>query len=284
MTASGPSTGTPVVSGAGPSHGGHPAAPIASALQARIGHLPEMTFRQAGIRNPSLPTLLSLFFLLLAFFIVLNSLSQHDTRRQQSVATSIDQTFGSGIADPMSAAENAREETTGILRGLASYFGALLPADRQKLLITANQLTMHLPVDLFFAKVDGTLTSKPTDQASVILRQIGAAVGKRPLGWGCELTIEVAAQSLGQVDVERAGQLAVMLSSTGSQERNDLSVGLATGDPQWLTIVVRLRPPEMPNLPGQSHGQSQGQSPDQTKANNGAQNQDQAGAARRVAP
>src|SRR5258708_27309288 len=100
MTASGPSTGTPVVSGAGPSHGGHPAAPIASALQSRIGHLPQMTFRQAGIRNPTLPTLLSLFFLLLAFFIVLNSLSQPDTRRRQNRSSSICQPFGTGTPGP----------------------------------------------------------------------------------------------------------------------------------------------------------------------------------------
>src|SRR5260221_8520781 len=272
MTASGPSTGTPVVAGAGLSHGGHPAAPIASALQSRIGHLPQMTFRQAGIRNPSLPTLLSLFFLLLAFFIVLNSLSQRDTRRQQSVASSIDETFGTGIADPMSAAENIRETTTGILRGLASYFGALLPADRQKLLITASQLTMHLPADLFFTQVDGVLTGKPADQAPAILRQIGDAVDKRPVTWGCEITVEVAAKSPSQLDVERAGQLAVMLSSTGSQRHNDLSVALATGDPQWLTIVVRLRAPEMPNLPGQ------------TGSSDSAQHPDQAGASRRVAP
>jgi hypothetical protein len=258
MTASGPSTGTSVVSGAGLSHGGHPAAPVASALQSRIGHLPQMTFRQAGIRNPSLPTLLSLFFLLLAFFIVLNSLSQHDARRQSSVASSIDQTFGSGVADPMSAAENVRDTTTGILRGLASYFGALLPADRQKLLITANQLTMHLPVDLFFTTVDGAVSSKETDQAPAILRQIGEALDKRPSGWGCELSIELASKSPGQVDVERAGQLAVILSSTASQRHNDLSVGLASGDPQWLTIVVRLRPPEMPNLPGQASSGGEG--------------------------
>jgi hypothetical protein len=230
-----------------------------------------MTFRQAGIRNPSLPTLLSLFFLMLAFFIVLNSLSQHDVRRQRSVAASVDQTFGSGLADPMSAAENARDEATGILRGLASYFGSLLPADRQKLLISTNQLTMHLPSDLFFATVDGVLTSKPTDQAPAILRQIDAVIDKRPPDWGCEVTVEVAAKALGQLDVERAGQLAVMLSSTGAQRHNDLSVGLANGDPQWLSIVVRLRPPEMPNLPGEGAGKK-------------AQGQDQAGAARRVAP
>src|ERR1700744_5761354 len=121
MTASGPSTGTPAVSGAGTSHGGHPAAPVASALHDRIGHLPQMTFRQAGIRNPSLPTLLSLFFLLLAFFIVLNRLSQRDSHKQSNVAASIDQTFGISNADQMSAPNNLAQTTTGILRGLASY-------------------------------------------------------------------------------------------------------------------------------------------------------------------
>jgi hypothetical protein len=269
MTASGPSTGTPVASGAVASHGGHPAAPVSNALHDRIGHLPQMTFRQAGIRNPSLPTLLSLFFLLLAFFIVLNSLSQRDSHKQSGVAASIDQTFGISSADTMSASDNVQQTTTGILRGLASYFGALLPADRQKLLISSNQLTMQLPVDLFFRAAGGAITSQQTDQAPAILRQIGDALGKRPANWGCEIDIELTSSSLGQGDIERAGQLAVMLSSVATQRHNDLSVGLAAGDPKWMTIAIRLRPPEMPNLPGQ-------QSP--------AVGQDQTGAAPRVAP
>lgn len=253
MTASGPLTGTPVVSGAASSFGGHPAAPVAYALEARIGHLPQVTFRQAGIRNPSLPTLLSLFFLLLAFFIVLDGLSQRDTRKQSGVATSIDETFG-GVsnADAMSAAENVRQKNTGILRGLASYFGSLLPADRQKLLISSNQLTMHLPTELFFKVVNGAITGQQADQAPAILRQIGDALDKRPAGWGCEVDIQLASQSPGQLDVERAGQLAMALSNAASQRRNELSVGLTTGDSQWMTIAIQLRPPEMPSLSGDS--------------------------------
>lgn len=267
MTASGPSAGIPVVPAA--AVGGHPAAPVANALHDRIGHLPQMTFRQAGIRNPSLPTLLSLFFLLLAFFIVLNSLSQRDSHKQSNVAASIDQTFGISGADTMSASNNPDQTTTGILRGLASYFGALLPADREKLLISSNQLTMHLPVDLFFKAANGTITSQQTDQAPAILRQIGEALAKRPAGWGCEVDIQLTSTSLGQGDVERAGQLAVMLGSSTTQHSNDLSVGLAAGDPQWMTISIRLRPPEMPTLPGQK---SQ------------AASKEQSGAAARVAP
>jgi len=274
MTASGPSTGAPVVSGAGSSHSGHPAAPVASALQARIGHLPQMTFRQAGIRNPSLPTLLSLFFMLLAFFIVLNSLSQHDTRKQISVAASIDETFGAtSAADTMSAAENIRQITTGILRGLASYFGSLLPADRQKLLISTDQLTIKVPFDLFFKTVNGQATSDLTDQAPTILRQISKTLEARPAGWGCEINLELASAAPGQVDVERAGRLAVMLSSSDTQRRNELSVGLGTGDGQWLTMVIRLRPPELPSLSAQ-----------RTTAGTPGQGPVSAGAASRVAP
>lgn len=273
MTGSGSSIGTPVASGAGAAHGGHPAAPVAAALQQRIGHLPQMTFRQAGIRNPSLPTLLSLFFLLLAFFIVLNSLSQRDSGKQHSVTASIDQAFGGvSAADPLSAAQNVQQSTTGILRGLASYFGVLLPADRQKILISANQLTMQLPVDLFFkAGAGGVLSSEQTSQVPAILRQIGEALDKRPSDWGCEVHIELAAASPDQSDVERAGQLAVILSHTASQRRNDLSVGFNTGDPRWLTIAIRLRPPEMPDLPGRGNAGH-------------AEQGDQSGATRRVAP
>jgi len=288
MTATGSSTGTAVASGAGAIHDGHPAAPVASALESRIGHLPKMTFRQAGIRNPSLPTLLSLFFLLLAFLIVLNSLSQRDTGKQSTVTASIDQTFGgTSSSDPVSAAQNAQQVTTGILRGLASYFGVLLPADRQKILISANQLTMQLPVDLFF-KPDaaGNPSSAQTTQVPAILRQIGEALDKRPADWSCEVHIELAAATPGQLDVERAGQLAAILSHTSSQRSNDLSVGFNNGDPKWLTIAIRMRPPEMPDLPGQTRTKQSG-------VNQGATNQggtnpnaqgDPSGAAKRVAP
>jgi hypothetical protein len=288
MTATGPTTGIGVASGAGGTHGGHPAAPVAAALESRIGHLPKMTFRQAGIRNPSLPTLLSLFFLLLAFFIVLNSLSQRDTGKQNNVTASIDQTFG-GISnsDSVSAAQNAQQVTTGILRGLASYFGTLLPADRRKLLISANQLTMQLPVDLFFkADAAGNLSNAQTSQVPAILRQIGDALDKRPADWGCEVHIELASASPEPLDVDRAGQLAVVLSHTPSQRRNDLSVGFNSGDPKWLTIAIRMRPPEMPDLPGQAR-------PNQSGANQGGTSQggsnssgqgNPSGAVPRVAP
>ncbi len=263
--------------GAG-SHGGHPAAPVASAqassassgMRARLDNLPQMTFRQAGIRNPSLPTLLSLFFLLLAFFIVLNSLSQRDAAKQLNVANSIGQTFGegSGAADALSAADNTSREVTGILTGLASYFGSLIPADKQKVLISTNQLVLRLPVDLFFQSPANQSTANQSaahkstadqsaqsnlemmPQAAAMLKQLGTALDRRPADWGCEIDLKLSAAEPGEQDLLRASQLAALLSATPSQRGNNLTVSLGRGDPRWLTIAIHLRRPDLPALPG----------------------------------
>lgn len=263
--------------GAG-SHGGHPAAPVASAqvssassgMRARLDNLPQMTFRQAGIRNPSLPTLLSLFFLLLAFFIVLNSLSQRDAAKQLNVASSIGQTFGegSGAADALSAADNTNREVTGILTGLASYFGSLIPADKQKVLISTNQLVLRLPVDLFFQSPANQSTTNQSaanksmadqsaqsnlemmPQAAAMLKQLGTALDRRPADWGCEIDLKLSAAEPGEQDLQRASQLAALLSATPSQRGNNLTVSLGRGDPRWLTIAIHLRRPDLPALPG----------------------------------
>ncbi|MET1027031.1 MAG: flagellar motor protein MotB [Dongiaceae bacterium] len=244
----------------GGSHGGHPAAPVASAqvssgaasMRARLDNLPQMTFRQAGIRNPSLPTLLSLFFLLLAFFIVLNSLSQRDAAKQHNVASSIGQTFGEGTggADALSAADNTTHEVTGILTGLASYFGSLIPAGKQKLLISTNQLVLRLPVDLFFQPSADRSTAELMPQAAAMMRQLGIALDRRPADWGCEIDLKLAAAAPGEPDLQRASQLAALLGATPSQRGNNLTVSLGHGDPQWLTIAIHLRRPDLPALPG----------------------------------
>lgn len=272
MTGSGSQFG--MGAGGGP-HGGHPAAPVASVqvstgaagMRARLDNLPQMTFRQAGIRNPSLPTLLSLFFLLLAFFIVLNSLSQRDAAKQQNVASSIGQTFGEGTggADALSAADNTNHEVTGILTGLASYFGSLIPAGKQKLLISTNQLVLRLPADLFFQppaeqsataqSTAGQSTAELMPQAAAMLRQLGTALDHRPADWGCEIDVKLAAADPGEQDLQRASQLAALLSATPSQRGNNLTVSLGHGDPRWLTIAIHLRRPDLPALPGSTGGQ-----------------------------
>lgn len=263
----------------GTSYGGHPAAPVTTAqaapgrasLRARLDHLPQMTFRQAGIRNPSLPTLLSLFFLLLAFFIVLNSISGHDSAKQREVASSIGQTFGEGVgnADALSAADNGGQAVTGILKGLASYFGSLIPPEKQKLIISTNQLILHLPTELFFQPGANQSSNGQSDatnpsaadilapHAAAMLRQIGEAVAKRPAAWGCEIDLELASGNPGDGDLRRASQLASILSATPAQRGNELTVSLVKGDPRWMTIAIRLRQPDLPALPAGGAASSQ---------------------------
>ncbi len=269
----------------GTSYGGHPAAPVAAAqaepgrasLRARLDHLPQMTFRQAGIRNPSLPTLLSLFFLLLAFFIVLNSISGHDSAKQREVASSIGQTFGEGVgnADALSAADNGGQAVTGILKGLASYFGSLIPPEKQKLIISTNQLILHLPTELFFQPDANQFSNGQSSNgqsndaanpsaadilaphAAAMLRQIGEAVAKRPVAWGCEIDLELASGNPGDGDLRRASQLASILSATPAQRGNELTVSLVKGDPRWMIIAIRLRQPDLPALPAGGAASSQ---------------------------
>ena len=257
MTGHGPQIGPYAAPGVTSRQGSHPAAPVVSAVTARLDNLPQMTFRQAGIRNPSLPTLLSLFFLLLAFFIVLNSLSRRDAEKEQIAATSVGQVFGEsdGVATSSTGEDDDSRTATGILKGLASYFGSLIPADQQKVVISTNQLVIRLPSILFF-RDGGELLS---EQTPAILRQISETLDRRPADWGCELDLEIASTAPGGREIARAGQLARLLRSTPSQRVNELGVSLVDGNPAWLTIVIRLRQPDLPPLPGSQEGGPGGQ-------------------------
>jgi flagellar motor protein MotB len=199
--------------------------------------------------------LLSLFFLLLAFFIVLNSLSQRDAEKERIAAASVGQVFGEseGTASASTGEDDDSQAATGILKGLASYFGSLIPADQQKVIISTNQLIIRLPSALFFRDGGEMLT----EQTPAILRQINETLDRRPADWGCELDIEIAAAEPGEREIAQAGQLAKVLRSTPARRDNEFGVSLINGDPAWLTIIIRLRQPDLPALPGaQESGQS----------------------------
>src|SRR5438105_2544844 len=69
----------------------------------------------APARNPSLPTLVGLFILILCFFVVLTSISLKDQHREQSVMASLERTFsGEGMAQP-SEDEPADRQTKRML-------------------------------------------------------------------------------------------------------------------------------------------------------------------------
>jgi hypothetical protein len=264
MTGHGPQIGPYAAPGVTSRQGSYPAAPVVSAVTARLDNLPQMTFRQAGIRNPSLPTLLSLFFLLLAFFIVLNSLSRRDAEKEQMAAASVGQVFGESdaAATASTGEDDDSRSATGILKGLASYFGSLIPADQQKIVISTNQLIIRLPSALFFRDGESGTAGQSellTQQAPAILRQISETLDRRPADWGCELDLEIASAEPGEREIARAGQLAKVLRSTPSQRANALGVSLVDGNPAWLTIVIRLRQPDLPPLPGSQEGGQGGQ-------------------------
>src|SRR5882757_2751211 len=57
--------------------------------------------KPAPARNPSLPTLVGLFILILCFFVVLTSISLKDQHREKSVMASLERTFaGEGMSVP----------------------------------------------------------------------------------------------------------------------------------------------------------------------------------------
>ncbi|MDY0882664.1 hypothetical protein ACFPL7_06870 [Dongia soli] len=264
MTGHGPQIGPYAAPGVTSRQGSHPAAPVVSAVTTRLDNLPQMTFRQAGIRNPSLPTLLSLFFLLLAFFIVLNSLSRRDAEKEHIAASSVGRVFGEseGAANTSTDEDDDSRAATGILKGLASYFGSLIPTDQQKVIISTNQLIIRLPSTLFFRDGNSEAIGEGdmlTKQTPAILRQINETLDRRPTDWGCELDLEIAAAEPGEREIARAGRLAQVLRSAPSQQHNALGVSLINGDPAWLTIVIRLRQPDLPALPGSPESGQGGQ-------------------------
>ncbi len=197
--------------------------------------------------------LLSLMLILLAFFILLNSLSEFEAGRAHAVIESVNRAFNgkieSGDRTPAhSASLGALPEAEAKMREVASLFEAIVPAARAKRIRRAKAVRVELPAASLFRPAGVGL--RPGSEILIQrLARLLARGGRGGPSYDLEVLLGLGAPPAGgagpvtpgpgSLEVRRAALLAQRLIEEGLPPPG-LSIGLLPGQPGMLRFVVRV--------------------------------------------
>lgn len=190
-------------------------------------------------RNPSLPTLVALFILILTFFIVLTSISMKDQAKSQAAIASLQDAF-SGNGVPVDGVPEEEEDETAAqnyIAGLTHRIQSLVPLMGGKQGPASDRQVLWLPINLVFAGEGDKLAPA----FSSVLREIVSSLGEVPQRLTPHLEMRLCAP--GPSDQLRVR--AVAIGTALLKERAPLtqfSIGTAHCDPQRVGIAVTLTP------------------------------------------
>jgi hypothetical protein len=204
--------------------------------------------------NSNMMLLLSLNLILLAFFILLNSLSEFETDRARAVLDSVKQAFHGKVevAGQLPAISNALGELPEVaakMREVGSLFEAIAPLGEAKSLRRANSVQIDLPASALFSPGSSRirqareallerlahLLRKTHEGAPRYLFEILVGIGPR------KAVEDTATSKPATLELRRAAVLAARLNAEGAP-LDGLSTGLQPGAADSLRFVVRLRP------------------------------------------
>jgi hypothetical protein len=191
----------------------------------------------AAARNPSLPTLVGLFILILCFFVVLTSISLRDQTRERSVMASLQQTFSTAEGGAPPSDEPPDKQAKRLLGDLRSRLGAEVPLVSGVTPAVADALVLNLPPDLVF-KGDGAELAEGFPQ---ILARSFQALKSGPADYAYEVEVGLSAPQIDDKTVARGTAIAAALRDAGFA--NDAAmVSLTPGSGAMVALTVRLRP------------------------------------------
>ena len=199
--------------------------------------------------------LLSLNLILLAFFIMLNSLAEFEAGRARAVIDSVNRAFNGKLASSErvpahSPALGVLPEVEAKINELGSLFEAIIPSANAKRIRRARAVRFDLPVRAMFGPAGVTLRPGRDD----LMQRLGRSLARDPHG-GLSYSLEVllgvgtsaggaaatAARDSVSIEVRRAAVLAQRLIEAGVAPRA-LSIGLLPQHPGTLRFVVRVQP------------------------------------------
>lgn len=204
-------------------------------------------------RDPNLVGLLSLQLLLLAFFILLSSISTFDESRVRSVLGSVQEAFSdvSGSSDRDDSAMQADAIVlAAIVDEVEGVLSTALQLDRVER-VGEGDVAFELPADALFVAGSAQIAPGRAD----VLRRIVAALDRRPAGFRYELDLLVGraaatadgadAVPLPTLGIDRAGALARAFDDAGAMP-SALSAGLTSAADGKLRVVIRLTQQQRP--------------------------------------
>lgn len=198
-----------------------------------------------GSPGPSIvsPTLLGLYVILLAFFILLGSISQRSEGRVRAVIDGIQNTFNresAGEAGDTAIAEREGETpVSGFLPEMGRLTATAFPLARVDQLHGSRRLHATVALGDLFDAETATLTGPGTE----LLRQIARAIATRPIGvrYDVEFLVVRGQDERQALAVSRATAFAEGLIAAGAP-RDSVAIGLAVGDARFSALRFFVRP------------------------------------------
>ena len=211
---------------------------------------------------------LSLFLLLLAFFILLNALATIEETKSRKVLSSVAATFRS-LVDADTTAQilisdlGPAPEVYEVMDALEQLWVTAVPVTRVDRLTRGQVMQMTLPVNELFLGGEPVLRGDRDalfDRTSLLLRlKTAASHVEMQIVFGVREGEDARSASGGRLALERAGTIASLLSRFGAPD-DRLSVGLRDGDPKEMRIRFEVRDADRAQVTfGQGTGEESGQ-------------------------
>ena len=222
------------------------------------GHI--QTFEQTG-QNRNTSLFLSLFLLVLAFFILLVSISTIETYKSQTVMNSLTSVFASPIVSDAQPTEFTTRDGEVLSNpqfqsDIADLFSTMINVTRIEVILPGQIMRIKLPTKIMFKNNEFKLR----DNIRVLLDRVIANLSARPSGQRFEaqlvMSIPEAKQKPDQeqvptkqleniasfktLTIKRAGFFAETMINLGAP-RDSIVVGVEPGDPEQMTIWFYVR-------------------------------------------
>jgi len=200
-------------------------------------------------RDPVLVQALSLYLLLLAFFVALYNISRTEEPKAKAVTASVQATFAEGVLAPIdigqSPVEIGRVHTpVEFLNQLGRVVQTNLPLALFDIVRPDRSLEIRVPLAALF--VDGT--ARLRREAAGLADRLAAAVHEMPAGVFVDVdvvhpvrgTVELQHGERAPIELARSAILAGLLSERGGL-RGSTAAAVAVAEPGLMRILFHLR-------------------------------------------
>ena len=212
--------------------------------------MPERSTTRSAVENGSTVMVsLSLYLIILAFFILMNAISHPEDQRAKGVLDSISSTFKSfprSFVAPLDLSVGGAgfSDAAGFEDSIRELFESAFPLVRITPSVWYNQIEVTLPVDSLFAPGQAKIQGRNEP----MLDRLAKILSRRAPGLRFELEALLSSPPLGNdtphsdsaLYVERAGAIARELSARGVPPAH-ISAGIEERDPEWLRLLFMIR-------------------------------------------
>jgi len=205
---------------------------------------------RAQNRDPALIQVLSLYLLMLAFFVLLFNLSRTEDLKSYSVARSLKTTFSSkGRAeDTPRVLVSAQGEVIGMAEEVMRKFGELV-----KTAIPIAEIEVVEVGRIFQARFPASELydpgrALPRPERAIKIQQIADELANPPGGVRFDMEVlftgsrkqDEMSMRAQELSISRAGHFVRMAIEMGVPS-GTISAGVATGQPEWMKMLFHLR-------------------------------------------